>query len=66
MAFRFDAFGNYNEYDKSLTNLKKEEFSSSSTGETPDPEETNHIVKEFNLKTEEELTDFYNLTGVWF
>ena len=62
MVDPYKAFKKISEYDKPLTNLKKENYYSTLSDGTPDPENANKVIKEFNLETGKELTEFYNLT----
>ena len=56
------AFKTISEHDKTETNLKNEIYHSSLRNETPDFETTNKIIKEFKLKTGQELTEIENIT----
>ena len=58
MAYPDEAYKKLSDYDKPLTNLKKEYFPTS-TGKTSNTENTNKINEEFSLKTGQGLTEFF-------
>ena len=62
MAYPYDYFNSIDDYQKPVNNLKKEDFFSKLKNKCPDDEEiqrTMDIIKKFNIKNGEELTQMY-------
>ena len=60
----YEAFQEISDNYKPLTRLKIEIYCSSESDETPNMENANEILKEFNLRTGRESKEFYKLTDV--
>ena len=61
-AYPYEYFNSIDDYQKPLDNLKKEDFLSKSKKKCPDDEEierTMDIIRKFNMKNGEELTQLY-------
>ena len=61
----YEAFKKISDYNKPLTNPKKEDLISCITTENPDLETTIKIIKEYNLKTEQQLQEFFRLKDLF-
>ena len=62
LAYHYEFFNSMEDYQKPVNNLKKEEFFSKLKNGYPDEEEierTKDIVKLFDIKKGEELTEIY-------
>ena len=62
LAYPYEYFNSIEDYQKPVNNLKKEHFFSKLKNKCPDDEEiqrTRDIIKRFNSKNGEELTDIY-------
>ena len=62
LAYPYEYFNSTDDYQKSVDNLNQEDFFSKLKNKCPDDEEierTMNIVKEFNIKKGEELTEIY-------
>ena len=62
LAYPYEYFNNIDDYKKPVDNLKKEDFFSKLKNKCPDDEEierTMDIIKRFNIKNGEELTEIY-------
>ena len=62
LAYPYEYFNNIDDYQKPVDNLKKEDFFSKLENKCPDDEEierTKEIIKKFNIKNGEELTEIY-------
>ena len=62
LAYPYEYFGNINDYQKPVDNLKKEDFFSKLKNAYPDDREierTKEIIKKFNIKNREKLTELY-------
>ena len=62
LAYPYEKFNSIDDYRKSLDNLKEEDFFSKINNDYPDDEEierTNEIIKTFNIKNGEELTQLF-------
>ena len=62
IAYPYQYFNSIDDYEKSVDNLKKEDFLSKIKNDYPDDEEierTKEIIKLFNIKDGEELTKLY-------
>ena len=62
LAYPYEYFNNIDDYQKPVHNLKKEDFFSKLKYKCPDDEEierTKGIIKKFNIKNREELTEIY-------
>ena len=62
LAYPYEYFNNIDDYQKPVNNLKKEDFFSKLKNGYPNDEEierTKEIIKEFNIKNGEELTEIY-------
>ena len=62
MAYPYEYFNNIDDYQKPVDNLKKEDFFSKLKNKYPDDveiERTMEIIKKFNIKNGEELTEIY-------
>ena len=62
LAYPYENFNSIDDYQKPVNNLKKEDFFSKLKNKYPDDEEiqrTKDIIKRFNIKNGEELTEIY-------
>ena len=62
LAYPYEYFNSINDYQKPVDSLKKEDFLSKLKNKCPDDEEierTKKIIKKFNIKDGEELTEIY-------
>ena len=62
LAYSYEYFNNIDDHQKPVDNLKKEDFFSKLKNKCPDDEEierTREIIKKFNIKNGEELTEIY-------
>ena len=62
LAYPYEYFNSVEDYEKPVDNLKKEHFFSKLKNKCPDDEEierTKEIIKIFNIKNGEELTEIY-------
>ena len=62
LAYPYEFFNSIDDYQKPVDNIKKEDFFSKLKNECPDDEEierTMDIIKRFNIKNGEELTEIY-------
>ena len=62
LAYPYDYFSSIDDYQKPVDNLNKEDFFSKLKNKCPDDEEierTMNIIKRFNIKNGEELTEIY-------
>ena len=62
LAYPYEYFNSIDDYQKPVDNLKKEHFFSKLKNKCPDDEEierTKEIIKKFNIKNGEELTEIY-------
>ena len=62
LAYPYEYFNCTDDYQKPVDNLKKEHFFSKLKNKCPDDEEierTEEIIKKFNIKNGEELTEFF-------
>ena len=62
LAYPYEYFNSIDDYQKPVNNLKKEHFFSKLKNKCPDDEEierTMDIIKRFNIKNGEELTEIY-------
>ena len=62
LAYPYEYFNNIDDYQKPVDNLKKEDFFSKLKNKCPDDKEierTKEIIKKFNIKNGEELTEIY-------
>ena len=62
LAYPYEFFNCIEDYQKPVNDLKKEDFFSKVKNKCPDDEEierTKEIIKLFNIKTGEELTEIY-------
>ena len=62
LAYPYEYFNSIDDYQKPVDNLKKEDFFSKLKNKCPDDEEierTKEIIKKFNIKNGEELTEIY-------
>ena len=62
LAYPYEYFNSIDDYEKPVDNLKKEDFFSKLKNKCPDDEEiqrTKDIIKRFNIKNGEELTEIY-------
>ena len=62
LAYPYEYFNSTDDYEKPVDNLKKEDFFSKLKNKCPDDEEiqrTKDIIKRFNIKNGEELTEIY-------
>ena len=62
LAYPYEYFNSIDDYQKPVDNLKKEDFFSKLKNKCPDDEEiqrTMDIIKKFNIKNGEELTEIY-------
>ena len=62
LAYPYEYFNSIDDYQKPVDNLKKEDFFSKLKNKCPDDEEiqrTKDIIKRFNIKNGEELTEIY-------
>ena len=69
LAYPYEYFNGIEDYQKPVDNLKKEDFFSKLKNKCPDDEEiqrTMDIVKRFNIKNGEELTEIYLKSDVLF
>ena len=69
LAYPYEYFNSIDVYQKPVNNLKKEHFFSKLKNKCPDDEEiqrTIDIIKKFNIKNGEELTEIYFKSDVLF
>ena len=62
LAYPYEYFNSIDDYEKTVDNLRKEYFLSKLKNKCPDDEEierTRDIIKRFNIKNGEELTEIY-------
>ena len=62
LAYPYEYFNSIDDYQKTVNNLKKEDFFSKLKNKYPDDEEiqrTMDIIEKFNIKNGEELTEIY-------
>ena len=62
LAYPYEAFNSIDDYKKPVNKLKKENFFSKLKNKCPDDDEierTREIIKVFDIKDGEELTQFY-------
>ena len=62
LAYPYEFFNSINDYQKTVTNLKKEDFFSKLKNKCPDKDEierTMGIIEKFDIKNGEELTQLY-------
>ena len=68
LAYPYEYFNSIDDYQKPVDNLKKEDFFSKLKNKCPDDEEierTKEIIRKFNIKNGEELTEIYLKSDVF-
>ena len=68
LAYPYEYFNTIDDYQKPVDNLKKEDFFSKLKNKCPDDEEierTKEIIRKFNIKNGEELTEIYLKSDVF-